>query len=356
MRDIRGLTRADQGSTLIEVLIAVVILGVTGLALLDGVRSQVLQSGRVERAATKVVTLEAVAAMVAAAPYRSCVEDPTPYDSLTTGLSLPESVTVGVQEFQGGAAGGWQPCGPGQQITIPGSAQQVTVSVEGDSRVRSILRFAVDNGVGTGTPRLFLRTSSTQATRFVAGYPGSGITATAVASDGTAASVSQLGTWPVGFIVAGSSPATITWSTSVAAGVYTLPVTLRGTGQLSSLSVESSVEIQIWPVLAASSAGSARCSAFLTSTAQAPCEVTLTANPSTGSMGNWHVDKVTFDGGGVSTAYVRQSGGQLQTLIADTARQGSTKQCPTGAQRTLTITVIDDATSSSSRVTQAVTC
>ena len=350
MRRTRG---ADDGSTLVEVLIAIFVLGVAGLAILNGLQTELAGSRRLQAAASTQIALDAAAAAIGSVAYRSCATDSTPYDALTPGLSLPAGTVVSVDELSSAATDAWVPCATPR--SAPGAVQRVTVRTADGTRSRTLMRFA---GATTVAPTVTLAVSSTstQSSRFVTGYPGAGITLTGTASDGSAVTIAKGAGWPSAFSLTGTGPATVTWTTSVPAGAVSLPVSLQGTGAWAGTRDETSVPLQLWPALAATSSPAANCSPFRSRSTSQPCTLTITSNPASGSLGTWSITGTAFDGGSLRTSLVTGSASQLQTLVANVSPQGSLKQCPSGATRTITVSVRDDITGSSVDAQQVVTC
>ena len=349
----RGVRGADDGSTLVEVLIAVLVLGVAGLAILSGLQTELAGARRLQAVASTQVSLDAAAAAIGTVAYRSCATDATPYDALTPGLALPAGTVVTVEELDNAVADAWVPCATPRNAA--GAVQRVTVSTADGTRTRTLMRFAAASA-SAPTVTLSLSSTSTQSSRFVTGYPGSGITITGAASDGSAVIISKGTGWPSAFAMTGTGPATVTWTTSVPSGAVSLPVSLQGTGAWADTREQTSVQVQLWPVLAASSSAAANCSPFRSRSASQPCSLTLSSNQTTGSLGTWTITGTAFDGGSLRTSLVTGTASQLQSLVVNVSPQGSLKQCPSGATRTITISVRDDITGSSVAVPQVITC
>lgn len=136
----RGWCR-DDGFSLVEVMLAVVILGVTGLAFVDGLQSNVLQVRRVDATASSAVVLASAVENIKAAPYVSCKDSATPYNTLPSGLSLPSGLTIAVQEFVPGTSEPWQPCQTVRTSGIGGAAQSILLTAA-DGGTRTMMRFA----------------------------------------------------------------------------------------------------------------------------------------------------------------------------------------------------------------------
>ena len=131
----------DHGFSIVEVLIAVVVLGVTGAALMNGLRTNLEQAGGDQDRAAKTVSLTSTVAAVQRARYVSCADDATPYEPPADGL------TVTVREFVSYDAQPWQAC---SDVRAAGSAQQVTIR-DASGSAKTVLRFASGSG-GDATP------------------------------------------------------------------------------------------------------------------------------------------------------------------------------------------------------------
>lgn len=142
----RSRTARDKGFSLVEVIIAVAILGVTGLAFIDGLQSNVLQVRRVDANASTAIALASAVENIKAAPYISCAISSTPYNALPNGLSLPAGISLAIQEFVPLATSPWQEC---QQVRTAGSSQFIVLSAT-DGSTRTMMRFAP--GTPTATP------------------------------------------------------------------------------------------------------------------------------------------------------------------------------------------------------------
>lgn len=130
----------NAGFSLVEVTIAVVVLGVTGLAMLDGLQSNLLQSRKIEVRANSDVALARAVDLLRAAKFTSCSTSPQPYGAPSDGITLT------VQEFISAATPQWQDC---RNVTTKGSAQRISVTAS-DGTTQTLLRF--DSVMPTGTP------------------------------------------------------------------------------------------------------------------------------------------------------------------------------------------------------------
>jgi prepilin-type N-terminal cleavage/methylation domain-containing protein len=169
----KKLFRQDQGFSLIEVLIAVVVLGIAGITILSGLQTALLSGKKLDDRASALIAMNAAAQIVNNVPYQSCVysadaSSVLPYKtleatagaaSLTTGgagYTLPQGVTISaVQGLVGSVAtvtdttklGQWVDCKSwvksSTNLNIPTVAQRITLSVEVQGRVftRNVLRF-----------------------------------------------------------------------------------------------------------------------------------------------------------------------------------------------------------------------
>lgn len=132
----------DQGFSLVEVLLAVLVLGVTGVALLDGLQSNLLQSRKASASTNSIVNLATAVDVLRAAPFVSCASDSQPYAQLPNGLTLPDGISVTVTEFVSTSATPWQQC---SQVSMAGAVQNLIVTAP-DGSTRSLMRF------GSGSP------------------------------------------------------------------------------------------------------------------------------------------------------------------------------------------------------------
>lgn len=133
--------KGSQGFSLVEVMVAVVILGVTGLSFLDALQSNVLQVRRVDANASSAVVLAAAVENIKAAPYVSCATTSTPYNTLPNGLSLPSGLTMAVKEFVAGASTQWQDCQAVRASGVGGTAQYLLLTAA-DGGTRTMMRFS----------------------------------------------------------------------------------------------------------------------------------------------------------------------------------------------------------------------
>lgn len=143
-----------SGFSLVEVLVAVVILGVTGLALIDGLKSNVLQVQRVDARASSAVALAAAVENLKAAPYVSCAESATPYDAAHLapyGLALPSGINVVVQEFLTTTTTPWQACTAVRSAGTAGAVQYIALTAA-DGTSRTLMHFAQRTPTPTATP------------------------------------------------------------------------------------------------------------------------------------------------------------------------------------------------------------
>ena len=129
----------DHGFSLIEVMIAVSVLGMIGLAFINGLQGNVLQSRKLAARSEDSVRLAAAVDVLKAAPFVSCAVDADPYLPLKTGVQWPDGVTFSVDELT--AAGSWQAC---DTVKTAGAVQRLMLTTPAGSQ-DSLLRFA--NGV-----------------------------------------------------------------------------------------------------------------------------------------------------------------------------------------------------------------
>lgn len=130
----------DDGFSLVEVLIAVVVLAVTGLALIDALQSNLLQSRKISTSTTSTITLATAVDVLQAVPYVSCATTSQPYTTLPSGFALPAGTVISVKELSPADAT-WQDCTAINRSGIAGSAQQLIITA-GDGSTRTLMRFA----------------------------------------------------------------------------------------------------------------------------------------------------------------------------------------------------------------------
>ena len=135
----------DDGFSLVEVLIAVVVLAVTGLALIDALQSNLLQSRKISTSTTSTITLATAVDVLQAVPYVSCATTSQPYTTLPSGFALPAGTVISVKELSPADAT-WQDCASINRSGVAGSAQQLSITTS-DGVTRTLLRFA-----STATP------------------------------------------------------------------------------------------------------------------------------------------------------------------------------------------------------------
>ncbi|MFF3171547.1 type II secretion system protein [Streptomyces sp. NPDC057900] len=112
------LRRGEEGETLIEVLVAVVLMGVAFVAILGGIGTAIISSVTQQKVTGADSVIRSAAEKVVSAPYVSCASDyetPAPPDGYT--------VTVEIEYWDGVAAFG-RPC-PAADTGV----QKVTLTV-----------------------------------------------------------------------------------------------------------------------------------------------------------------------------------------------------------------------------------
>ena len=141
---------SDAGETLIEILLSIVILGISVSALMFGMGSAATTSGYHDRQAQQAETQRNLVDGLQALPYTACATTyATPAGLVPTGYS----VTVNVVGY---AAGAVYPYPTSMPSTCPGSdegAQQLRVTVsQSDTRVRSEELYVVKRKPCTSLP------------------------------------------------------------------------------------------------------------------------------------------------------------------------------------------------------------
>ena len=139
-------TRADRGETLLELLIAVAILGIVVVAIIGTLFTSILVSDSHAKQATAQEYVhdyaEAIENVVAGGGYVSCATIST-YQS-PTGFALPTGYTKSVKSVQYWSGTTWN-------STCDSGVQQITVSVSSsDNRATEQLVFVVRKPCGTG--------------------------------------------------------------------------------------------------------------------------------------------------------------------------------------------------------------
>ena len=139
--------RGDEGLTLVELLIAVVILGLVSMALVGGLGSNTLVARKTAIVQNKNLTIDSAFEILEAANYKTCNANNTtadyttknPYSAVTAANSFPSTVKVTKIEIYGGRSGSndvWTECPNWTATTLPGLMQRVTItdSVTGATR------------------------------------------------------------------------------------------------------------------------------------------------------------------------------------------------------------------------------
>lgn len=153
-------TRSDAGFSLVEVLIAVVVLGVAGLALLNALQTNILNSGKNSERAVAMLELSAAAQVLTSAPFQSCTgESALPYTRLeasgtdqgaqSAGYLLPQKIKItaveGLMPIEVGdtRAGKWLSCtnAAWKNSNMISVAQRITIQLVGTEMTRTVTRF-----------------------------------------------------------------------------------------------------------------------------------------------------------------------------------------------------------------------
>lgn len=133
----------DTGVTLVEVLLAVAVLGIGVLATVSGMMTSIKVSGQGQAAAETLTTLRGYAEAVSEAPYVECGSlSPSPYTPTSTSFTIPSGMAAmsALQRWSGGTAatGAFASTGP---CTAPDAGiQKVTLTVTGTDGVAQSLR------------------------------------------------------------------------------------------------------------------------------------------------------------------------------------------------------------------------
>lgn len=133
--------RSEGGTTLIELVVAVAIMGVAFVAILGGIGSAIIGAAAQRRDATAGVVLTSAAEAIVAAPYLACA-------ALYVPPAAPSGYTVTVTKVAYWQAGSnrflpveQSACGPATASPTDDGVQLVTLSVTPPARA----------GVGAGT-------------------------------------------------------------------------------------------------------------------------------------------------------------------------------------------------------------
>lgn len=104
-RTVRGKVRGERGDTLIEILVAVSILGIAFVAILAGLGTAINLSGRQRGQANADVVLVSAADSVKNQTYVSCASTYSPSSGVTlpTGWSA-SNLTIGSIKYRNGTA------------------------------------------------------------------------------------------------------------------------------------------------------------------------------------------------------------------------------------------------------------
>ena len=139
----------ERGETLIEVLIAIAIMGIVIPAVMGGLVTTILVSDIHRKQATAGAYLrnyaEAIENQVMAGDYLECTAPPSKY-AAPTGFTVPSGFTFGVTKVQYWTGSSWSPtCSPDTGL------QQLTVQVaSNDTRAIEQLVIVVRKRCGVG--------------------------------------------------------------------------------------------------------------------------------------------------------------------------------------------------------------
>lgn len=118
---------SDAGSTLVEVLVAVIILALAGTALITGTYLSQVVSNKSAAKSNTLTFLDDIAQQISAMPFNDCLEgDPYPTPTARDNSSDldPNSLTINVQVFNPDAATDsaaqvWLSCPKTAQVNPP---------------------------------------------------------------------------------------------------------------------------------------------------------------------------------------------------------------------------------------------
>ncbi len=140
---LRNRETAERGDTLVEVLVATVILGILGVALIGTLLTARPLSDRMNSNGAALAKLNSVASRIMQQPYALCTDaTPTPYTwDQTTGVSV---VVEDYKNFDSAnKVDVWQPCSAVQSLTgiqvTSATSTAVTYSFSGSSSLATSL-------------------------------------------------------------------------------------------------------------------------------------------------------------------------------------------------------------------------
>jgi Tfp pilus assembly protein PilV len=119
----------DRGATLVEVLVAVVVLGTAGLAVLGGMYTSIAVSDVHRKEATAAAAARDYSERIAGAPDLGCASAAATYASVASQVDIPAGYSADVDPIEWWTGSGWGACTAGAGL------QRVTVEVSSDDGV-----------------------------------------------------------------------------------------------------------------------------------------------------------------------------------------------------------------------------
>jgi Tfp pilus assembly protein PilV len=115
----------DRGSSLLEVLVAVVVLGTAGAAAIGGLYTSIRVSDVHRHQTTAAAVARDYSERIAGAPDLNCGSASGTYGSLAGQVGIPTGYTASVGPIESWTGSAWAPC-------VTGELQRVTVVVSSD--------------------------------------------------------------------------------------------------------------------------------------------------------------------------------------------------------------------------------
>jgi len=169
IRVLRGRKRRDEGFSLIEVIIAAVILGFVSVALLNGLNTVNLTSRLQHTPTQEYANLATAQVLIQRTTFTACSTNANPYAALNTQLTALKVSIVSVKGIPANDTTKWDTCGnswpvdgSGNQTDAPTVLQQITLQATiGRLSTRTV--FKASNGaypVGSDGTSVFSVTAS----------------------------------------------------------------------------------------------------------------------------------------------------------------------------------------------------